>query len=110
MKELHPPVHYVDMSVSEHDGEEDQQVWLAGRADSVTHQEVDPVIDPVGLGYSYPLPDCVGVLSGHPVSVVVHTDSVMSNLVHSVHPSSFHVNLHMNFHVNNIVSYLRSVV
>jgi hypothetical protein len=32
-KELHRPVHYVNASVSEHDGEEGQQVWLGGPAD-----------------------------------------------------------------------------
>lgn len=110
MKEFHPPVRYVDMSVSGRGGEEDRQAWLAGRADSATHQEVDLVTDPVGLSYSYPPPNCVGVLNGYSVLVVVHTDSVTSNLVRSVHPGSFHVNLHMNFHVSNTVSYLTSLV
>jgi len=32
-KELHPPIHYVNVSVSEHGDGEDQQVWLAGPAD-----------------------------------------------------------------------------
>lgn len=50
--------------------------------------------DPVGLGYSYPPPDCAGVLDGHFVSVVEHTDSETSNLVHSDHPGSSHVCLH----------------
>jgi hypothetical protein len=32
-KELHHPVHYVNVSVSEHGGEEGQQAWLGGPAD-----------------------------------------------------------------------------
>lgn len=106
MTDLHPPAQYADMSVNERGGEVNQQEWLAGRADSVTHQGADLVTDPVGLDYSYPPPDYADVLSGHSVLVVVHTDSVTSNLVHSVHPGSFHANLQMNFHVNIIISLL----
>jgi hypothetical protein len=60
----------------------------------VTHQAVGLVTDPVVPGYSYPPPDCAGVLDDHFVLVVEHTDSVMSSSVHSDYPGSFHVNLH----------------
>lgn len=51
---------------------------------------------PVGLGYSYPPPDCAGVLNGHSVSAVARTGSEMSNWARSNHPGSSHVNLHIH--------------
>lgn len=104
-KEFHLPVRYVDMSVSERGDEEDQRASPVGLADSATRQEAGLVTDPLGLGYFYPPPDCVGVLSGYSVLAVAHKDSVTSNSVHSVHPGSFRVNLCMNSQVNIIVSY-----
>ena len=66
------------------------------------------VTDPVGLGYSYPPPDCAGVFDDHFVLAVEHTDSVTSSLVHSDHLSSFHVSLHK--HTTVTVSYLTMIV
>jgi hypothetical protein len=75
----------------------------------VTHQAAGLVTDPVGLGYSYPPPDCAGVLDDdHFLLVVEHTDSVMSSVVHSDYPGSFHVSLHK--HTNVTVSYFTMIV
>ena len=51
---------------------------------------------PVGLGYSYPPPDCAGVLDGHSVSAAARTGSETSNWARSIHPGSYNVNLHIH--------------
>lgn len=53
------------------------------------------VSGPVGLGYSYPLLDCAGVLDGHSVLAAARTDSETSNWARSIHPDSSRVNLHI---------------
>jgi hypothetical protein len=95
-KESCPPIRYVNVSVSEHGDEEGQQGWLGGPTDLATHQGAGLVIDPVGLGYSYPLLDCAGVLDGHSVLAVARTGSEKSNWARSIHPGSSHVNLHIH--------------